>query len=69
MKNATKACENASKTRGKAKKALEDEKSEHSFATKEMEDARSYSEELYKKNEVIDVDDESPARKKQRSSL
>ena len=51
----------------KAQKALAEAKSEHSFATKELEEAQLYLNELYKRNEVIDVDSESP-QKKQRSN-
>eukprot|EP00956_Cyclotella_meneghiniana_P002303 scaffold2606_cov57-Cyclotella_meneghiniana.AAC.1 len=59
-------------TYNKSKKMLDEAQSQHSFAIKEIEDARTYLKEVEKKNEVIDLMDDSPkkpAPKKQRFTI
>eukprot|EP00956_Cyclotella_meneghiniana_P028827 scaffold68185_cov40-Cyclotella_meneghiniana.AAC.4 len=59
-------------TYNKSKRMLDEVQSQHSFATKEIEDARAYLKDVERKNEVIDLMDDSPkkpARKKQRRAI
>ena len=59
-------------TYNKSKRMLVEVQSQHSFATKEIEDARAYLKDVERKNEVIDLMDDSPkkpARKKQRRAI
>jgi hypothetical protein len=65
------ACNEATANLEKASETLDEAKSELDLITQELEEANAYLEELYEKNEVIDVDADDtpaqePARKKQR---
>lgn len=59
-------------TYNKSKRILDEVQSQHSLATEEIQVARAYLKEVERKNEVIDLMDDSPkkpARKKQRRAI
>eukprot|EP00956_Cyclotella_meneghiniana_P028825 scaffold68185_cov40-Cyclotella_meneghiniana.AAC.2 len=72
VEEATTKYDAAVATYNKSKRMFDEVQSQHSFATKELEDARAYLKEVERKNEVIDLMDDSPkkpARKKRRRAI